>query len=102
MAPWEGHINRLKVIKRQMYGRGGFELLKARVLPLTLPAAAEPAPKLRKNRFKCSATAAGTNPEGFQKQVGALLERVGASRRIYAEMLAKAIAELQAREASSQ
>jgi len=35
----EGHINRLKVIKRQMYGRGGFELWKARVLPWTLPAA---------------------------------------------------------------
>lgn len=37
-TPWsngalEGHINRLKVIKRQMYGRAGFELLKARVLP---------------------------------------------------------------------
>jgi transposase len=38
-APWsngplEGQINRLKTIKRQMYGRAGFELLKARVLPL--------------------------------------------------------------------
>jgi transposase len=38
-APWsngplEGHINRLKMIKRQMYGRAGFALLKARVLPL--------------------------------------------------------------------
>ena len=37
-TPWsngeiEGHINRLKTIKRQMYGRAGFELLKARVLP---------------------------------------------------------------------
>ena len=37
-TPWsngllEGHINRLKVIKRQMYGRAKFELLKARVLP---------------------------------------------------------------------
>ena len=37
-APWsngpiEGHINRLKAIKRQMYGRAGFELLKARMLP---------------------------------------------------------------------
>jgi hypothetical protein len=29
-----GQINRLKVIKRQTYGRAGFELLKARVLPL--------------------------------------------------------------------
>ena len=28
----EGQINRLKLIKRQMYGRGGFELLKKRVL----------------------------------------------------------------------
>ena len=36
--PWsngqvEGQINRLKMIKRQMYGRAGFELLRARVLP---------------------------------------------------------------------
>lgn len=34
-SPIEGHINRLKVIKRQMYGRAGFQLLKARVLPWT-------------------------------------------------------------------
>ena len=33
-GPAEGHINRLKVIKRQMYGRAGFDLLKARVVPL--------------------------------------------------------------------
>ena len=32
-GPLEGHINRLKAIKRQMYGRAGFELLRARVLP---------------------------------------------------------------------
>lgn len=35
--PWskgqvEGHLNRLKMLKRQMYGRAGFELLKRRVL----------------------------------------------------------------------
>ena len=29
----EGRINRLKMIKRQMYGRAGFQLLRARVLP---------------------------------------------------------------------
>jgi len=29
----EGQINRLKMIKRQMYGRAGFSLLRARVLP---------------------------------------------------------------------
>ena len=28
----EGHVNRLKVIKRDMYGRAGFDLLRARVL----------------------------------------------------------------------
>jgi transposase len=28
----EGHVNRLKVIKRQMYGRGNFDLLRHRVL----------------------------------------------------------------------
>ena len=35
--PWsngmvEGHIHRLKLLKRQMYGRAGFDLLKLRVL----------------------------------------------------------------------
>jgi len=29
----EGQVNRLKMIKRQMYGRAGFTLLRARVLP---------------------------------------------------------------------
>jgi transposase len=29
----EGQINRLKMLKRQMYGRAGFTLLRARVLP---------------------------------------------------------------------
>jgi transposase len=37
-SPWsngqvEGQINRLKTLKRQMYGRAGFALLRARVLP---------------------------------------------------------------------
>ena len=37
-TPWsngqvEGQINRLKMIKRQMYGRANFNLLRARVLP---------------------------------------------------------------------
>ena len=31
-GPVEGHVNRLKVIKRTMYGRAGFALLRARVL----------------------------------------------------------------------
>lgn len=35
--PWnsgivEGHVNRIKMIKRQMYGRAGFQLLRKRVL----------------------------------------------------------------------
>ena len=30
-GPVEGQVNRLKVIKRQMYGRAGFQLLRARV-----------------------------------------------------------------------
>ena len=28
----EGHIHRLKLLKRQMYGRAGFDLLRTRVL----------------------------------------------------------------------
>jgi transposase len=31
-SPVEGQINRLKTIKRQMYGRAGFDLLRRRVL----------------------------------------------------------------------
>ena len=35
----EGQINRLKAIKRQMYGRAGFTYLRARVLPCPVPVA---------------------------------------------------------------
>jgi transposase len=31
-GPTEGHVNRLKAIKRQMYGRSGLKMLRARVL----------------------------------------------------------------------
>ena len=34
----EGQINRLKTIKRQMYGRAGFNLLRSRVLAFPLAA----------------------------------------------------------------
>jgi transposase len=37
-GPVELHINRLKTLKRQMYGRAGFELLRARVVPVPPPA----------------------------------------------------------------
>ena len=40
----EGQINRLKTIKRQMYGRAGFELLRARVLPYSPASTAGLAP----------------------------------------------------------
>jgi transposase len=33
-GPVEGHINRLKTLRRQMYGRAGVDLLHARLLPL--------------------------------------------------------------------
>ena len=33
-GPVEGHVNRLKPLKRQMYGRAGVELLRARLIPL--------------------------------------------------------------------
>jgi len=36
-GPVEGHIPRLKVIKRQMYGRASFQLLRAPVLPWSYP-----------------------------------------------------------------
>jgi transposase len=31
-GPVEGHVNRTKTIKRQMYGRASFELLRKRIL----------------------------------------------------------------------
>lgn len=31
-GPVEGHVNRVKSIKRQMYGRASFELLRRKVL----------------------------------------------------------------------
>ena len=31
-GPVEGHINRLKLVKRQMFGRANFDLLRQRVL----------------------------------------------------------------------
>jgi transposase len=31
-GPVEGHVNRLKLIKRQMFGRAGLSLLRARVI----------------------------------------------------------------------
>jgi transposase len=34
-SPVEGQISRLKMLKRTMYGRAGFELLRARVLYAT-------------------------------------------------------------------
>jgi transposase len=32
-GPVEGQLNRLKMLKRQMYGRASIELLRARLLP---------------------------------------------------------------------
>lgn len=34
-GPTEGHVNRLKFLKRQMYGRASFDLLRLRVLLVT-------------------------------------------------------------------
>jgi transposase len=39
-GPVEGHINRLKTLRRQMYGRAGVALLRARLLPLPTDAVA--------------------------------------------------------------
>ena len=34
-GPVEGHVNRLKMLKRQMFGRAKFDLLRRRVLATT-------------------------------------------------------------------
>ena len=53
-GPVEGQLNRLKMLKRQMYGRAGIELLRARLLPEPRLVGYNIAPKLRQNRFKYS------------------------------------------------
>ena len=52
----EGHVNRLKMLKRQMYGRAGFELLRRRVMS---PLACESPPRLQKSHFASSASVSG-------------------------------------------
>jgi hypothetical protein len=37
-GPVEGHVNRIKMIKRQMYGRANFDLLRRRILAPILSA----------------------------------------------------------------
>ena len=37
----EGHVNRIKMLKRQMYGRANLDLLRKRVLMSRLPVEAE-------------------------------------------------------------
>jgi transposase len=37
-GPVEGQVNRLKLLKRQMFGRAGLPLLRVRVLPLRVAA----------------------------------------------------------------
>ena len=44
-GPTEGHINRLKTLKRGMYGRAGVELLRARLLPLVYKNCTKPGPE---------------------------------------------------------
>jgi transposase len=62
--PWsngqvEGQVNRLKLIKRMMYGRGGFELLRRRVLYRSQPAGQKSAtvtfPSIRGNHLAVAA-----------------------------------------------
>jgi transposase len=51
-GPVEGHVNRLKTLKRQMYGRASFALLRCRVLHQSAdrPKTNLPAPNVRKNQ----------------------------------------------------
>jgi transposase len=48
-GPVEGQLNRLKMLKRQMYGRAGIELLRARLIPEPALVTHNFAPKLRQN-----------------------------------------------------
>ncbi len=43
----EGHVNRIKSIKRQMYGRTSFDLLRKKVI---LSQLVDVSPNMRKNR----------------------------------------------------
>ena len=55
-GPVEGHVNRLKTIKRQMYGRGGFRLLRARIVQSRMIDSAAGKPSQMLDHRKCGRT----------------------------------------------
>ena len=65
----EGHVNRLKTIKRQMYGRAGFVLLRRgcstrpdrEVTVATLPGLARPASSKVRESLKLSLSCSGSS-----------------------------------------
>jgi hypothetical protein len=68
----EGQINRLKTLKRAMYGRAGVELLRARMLPSQLAATQiEEGPRqMTETRVSCSLTPGEANVEGSVSRRG--------------------------------
>jgi transposase len=57
-GPVEGQLNRLKMLKRQMYGRAGIELLRARLLPEPAFRRARAGVRLRRALYLSSAKGA--------------------------------------------
>jgi hypothetical protein len=61
----EGQINRLKTLKRAMYGRASIELLRARILPLSL--LIDPLSSFRR-RKRCGNLAFRSDCSNFDKK----------------------------------
>jgi hypothetical protein len=82
----EGQINRLKMIKRQMYGRAGFELLRARVLPYsTLDAFSDRLRNMHQNRGRAHAGISNSHSfyyrsPGIAKMIGLWIRKESESR----------------------
>jgi transposase len=69
-GPVEGHINRLKMLKRQMYGRAGVELLRARLLPESVFSSQSLHQNLSQSRFTCSDAAAVRDSSAVKRPSG--------------------------------
>ena len=66
-GPVEGHVNRLKLIKRSMYGRAKFDLLRLRVLhPTTTKEGSQDTKARQRQRGHAKKLRARENTLNFQ------------------------------------
>ena len=71
----EGQINRLKLLKRQMYGRAGFDFLRRRFLRAERGATTERPRHLRSRRVRAEPKSASALPSPSESHEAAAIEK---------------------------